>query len=479
MRFFFNFTNMEDRIYQRDESFRNKITTVNEEGNRKWLYPKKPNGKFTNYRTYTSYVLLIILFAIPWIKIDGEPFLMFNIISRKFVLFGQVFWPQDFHIFGLIMISMVIFIVLFTSVYGRIFCGWICPQTIFMESVYRKIEYLIDGDYKEQQHLKIQKWDLEKIGKRSLKYTLFYIIAVAISHTFLAYIIGSDGLLEIQKSPLDAHLGGFIAMLAFSLVFFFVFAWFREQVCLIVCPYGRLQGVLLDRNTLVVAYDYIRGEGRSKYRKDENRKEAGKGDCIDCHQCVDVCPTGIDIRNGTQLECINCTACIDVCDHIMEITNQPKGLIRIDSENAIAENKKNKFSIRSKAYTIFLLLLIVFISFLFKLRGGVETTILRTPGVIYQETENGQISNLYNVKVVNKSSAQLDLSFKLIDSKGKIKMVGQKDLIVKRGESNQQAFFIEIDKKELNQENTPLKIGIFDKDKMIEEEQTTFNGPAN
>ncbi len=462
----------------RDESFRNKITTVDEKGQRKWLYPKKPKGKFTNYRNYTSYFLLAVLFAIPWIKIDGEPFLMFNILTRKFVLFGQVFWPQDFHIFGLIMICLIVFVVLFTTIYGRIFCGWICPQTIFMEMVYRKIEYWIEGDYKEQQHLKKQPWNVQKVGKRGLKYTLFYIIALAISHTFLAYIVGSEELVKIQTSPVSEHLGGFIAILVFSLVFFFVFAWFREQVCLIVCPYGRLQGVMLDRNSLVVAYDYIRGEGRAKYRKGENRKEAEKGDCIDCNQCVNVCPTGIDIRNGTQLECINCTACMDACDYIMDNVGYDKGLIRIDSENAIAEGKRVKFSIRSKAYTVFLLLLVVIVIFLFKLRGGVETSILRTPGVMYQENESGTISNLFNLKVVNKSGNTLVLSFKLLNSDGTIKMVGQEVLTVKKGESNQQAFFVEIPKNELKQKNTSLKIGIFNNGNLIEEEETSFNGPV-
>jgi cytochrome c oxidase accessory protein FixG len=465
--------------YQRDDSFRNKITTVNEDGGRKWLYPKKPFGKFTNYRTYLSYLLLAILFGIPWIKIDGEPFLMFNVVSRKFVLFGQVFWPQDFHIFGLIMISMIIFVVLFTTVYGRVFCGWICPQTIFMEMVYRKIEYWIDGDYKEQQLLKKQPWNFDKISKRGFKYSLFYFIAVVIAHTFLSYIIGSDELLKIQKAPLKEHLGGFLALLGFSWVFFFVFVWFREQVCLIVCPYGRLQGVMLDRNSLVVAYDYIRGESRAKIKKNEDRKEAGKGDCIDCNQCVNVCPTGIDIRNGTQLECINCTACIDACDHMMESVKQPKGLIRLDSENAIAEGKRVKFSTRSKAYTVFLILLLVFIGFLFKLRGGVETTVLRTPGVMYQENENGTISNLFNVKVVNKSSGTLNLTFDLIDQKGVVKMVGQDTLVVKKGESSQQAFFIELDKKLITEKNTKLEIGIYDNGNLIEKEKTTFNGPVN
>ena len=224
----------------KEEAFRDTISTVDEQGKRKWLFPKKPKGKYTNYRTYLSYVLLLMLFGTPWVKIDGEPLLMINVITRKFVLFGQVFWPQDFYLFGLIMITLVIFIVLFTTVYGRVFCGWLCPQTIFMEMVYRKIEYWIDGDYKQQQRLKKQAWNGNKIWKRILKYSIFYVIALAISHTFLAYIIGADELIKVQTSPIQEHLGGFITIIGFSWVFFFVFAWFREQVCLIVCPYGRL-----------------------------------------------------------------------------------------------------------------------------------------------------------------------------------------------------------------------------------------------
>lgn len=472
---------MNSEEYQNHETFRDKITTVNEEGKRKWLYPKEPKGKFTNYRTYLSYFLLAILFAIPWIKIDDEPFLMFNILTRKFVLFGQVFWPQDFHIFGLIMIAMVIFITLFTTVYGRIFCGWICPQTIFMEVVYRKIEYWIDGNYKEQQLLKKQSWNFQKISKRGFKYILFYIIALAISNTFLAYVIGADELLKIQQSPINEHLGGFISTLIFSLIFFFVFAWFREQVCLIICPYGRLQGVMLDRNSLVVAYDYKRGEGengRSKIDKSEDRKIAGKGNCIDCYQCVDVCPTGIDIRNGTQLECINCTACMDACDYVMEKTGQEKGLIRIDSENAIANQTKTKFSIRSKAYTVLLLLLIVFVIYLFTLRGSLEASILRTPGMLFQEQEGGYITNLYNLNVVNKSNKELKLIFKLIGTKGNIQMVGNDILTVKKGESSQQAFFVKIHRNDLITKSTPIVIGVYNGTELLEQDDTNFLGPS-
>lgn len=439
---------MDDEIIQ-EEGFRDKISTVDDKGKRKWLYPKRPKGRYFNYRSLVSYVLLVILFAIPWIKIDGEPFFMLNIIERKFVMFGQVFWPQDFHLFVLIMICFVIFIVLFTTVFGRIFCGWVCPQTIFMEMIYRRIEYFIDGDAKQQIKLKNQDWNAEKIFKRVSKYTIFYGIALAISHTFLAYIIGSDELLKIQSEPFEKHTTGFMAIIIFSLVFFFVYAWFREQVCLIVCPYGRLQGVMLDRNSLVVTYDYIRGEDRGKINRKEERSQTSKGNCIDCNQCVDVCPTGIDIRNGTQLECINCTACMDACDFVMGKVGFEKGLIRIDSENAIAENKKVRFPTRTKAYTVVLIAILAVVVFLFTLRGNLEATILRTPGMLFQEQEGGFVTNLYNVKVFNKSRRDLDITFKLENYKGSIQMVGKENLEINRGESNEQAFFVKIHRDDL------------------------------
>ena len=464
-----------------EEAFRDTISTVDKEGKRKWLYPKKPKGKYFNYRNLLSYLLLILLFGTPWIKIGGEPLLMINIITRKFVLFGQVFWPQDFYLFGLIMITLVIFVVLFTTIYGRVFCGWLCPQTIFMEMVFRKIEYWIDGNNKQQERLKKQKWNANKIGKRILKYSIFYLIALAISHTFLAYIIGSDELIKIQSSPMKEHLGGFLTIIGFSWVFFFVYAWFREQVCLIVCPYGRLQGVMLDRNSLVVAYDYIRGErkeGRAKFKKYEDRLAIGKGDCIDCNQCVEVCPTGIDIRNGTQLECINCTACMDSCDFMMVKTGQEKGLIRLDSENAIASGSKNRITTRVKAYSAVLMLLIIFIFYLFTLRGSMETSILRTPGMLYQEQEGGFITNLYNVKVINKSNKELSLTFKLLNTNGSVEMVGNEILSVDKGESNQQAFFIKIHQDHLSVKKTPVIIGVYQNGKLMEEEETNFLGPS-
>ncbi|WP_339652267.1 cytochrome c oxidase accessory protein CcoG, partial [uncultured Salegentibacter sp.] len=404
-------------MLENQEKFRDKIATADDQGKRLWVFPKKPSGKFYEYRKYVSYVLLILLFAAPFVKINGNQFMMFNILERRFNIFGFPFWPQDFHIFVIMMVIGVVFIILFTVAFGRIFCGWFCPQTIFMEMVFRRIEYWIEGDRGKQMRLEKQKWDSEKIRKRSLKWFLFFVISFLIANVFLAYLIGSDRLIQyVTDGPLN-HLSTFISLLIFTAVFYFVFAWFREQVCVIACPYGRLQGVLLDNKSIVVAYDHKRGEkekGRAKFKKNENRAETGKGDCIDCFQCVQVCPTGIDIRNGTQLECINCTACIDACDSMMEAVDLPKGLIRYASEENIEKKAKFRFTPRLKGYSIVLgILTAVLVGMLF-IRSEVEARILRLPGQLYERKADNVVSNVFTYKLVNKTTADFeDIEFRL------------------------------------------------------------------
>lgn len=260
----------------KDESFRDRISTVDEKGKRKWIYPKYQTGKFHTLRQIFGYTLLLILFITPFIKYDGEPLFLLDVVHRKFILFGTVFYPQDFFYFGLLMITFVIFIALFTVVLGRLFCGWACPQTIFMELIYRKIEYLIEGDWKERMALDKQKVNFTKLWKKTLKHLLFYAVAFVISNLFLSYLIGIDALKKIATEPLSEHVAGFTTLIAFSLAFYGVFAFLREQVCTNICPYGRMQGVLLGKDTLVIAYDYIRGEPRAKFKKNENRKTSGK-----------------------------------------------------------------------------------------------------------------------------------------------------------------------------------------------------------
>lgn len=463
-----------------DESFRDSIGTLDAEGKRAWIYPKKPSGKYFTRRKIVSYLLLAFLFAAPLVKINGNQFLLFNVIDRKFSIFGFPFWPQDFYLIVISMIIGIVFVSLFTVAFGRIFCGWICPQTIFMEMVFRRIEYWIEGDRGAQMRLNRQEWNAEKIRKKGLKWFIFFVISFLIANIFLCYIQGSDKVLSMVKEGPGNHLGTFIALLIFTAVFYFVFTWFREQVCIIACPYGRMQSVLLDDKSVVVAYDYVRGEGekgRAKFRKNQNRAEEGFGDCIDCKQCVHVCPTGIDIRNGTQLECVNCTACIDECNHIMRSVNLPEGLIRYASETEISENKKFRFTPRMKGYTAVLgILSAVLIGLLF-LRSDVEATILRLPGQLF-EHKGENISNVYSYKIVNKTVKDFnDVHFKLVEPKGTITVVGKKEIFIPREDMAQGTLFIEINQYLLGEDKTKVEIEIYSGDKLIDKTTTNFLGP--
>lgn len=465
-----------------DEAFRDTIGTIDEGGNRKFIFPKKPSGKFYEYRKIVSYILLAILIANPFIKINGNQFMMFNVMERRFNIFGFPFWPQDFYLFVISMLVGIVFIILFTVVFGRIFCGWICPQTIFLEMVFRRIEYWVDGDRGAQSRLARQEWNAEKIRKRLIKWTLFFLISFGIANIFLAYLVGSDTLfLMIEEGPVKQS-GNFIALLIFTSVFYFVFVWFREQVCIIACPYGRLQGVLLDNKSINVAYDFVRGEketGRAKFNKKEERAATGKGDCIDCHQCVHVCPMGIDIRNGTQLECTNCTACIDECDSIMETVGLPKGLIRYASEDEIARKEPFKFTARMKGYTaVLFILLSVFVGMLF-LRTNVEAVILRLPGQLFQH-KGDKISNIYTYKIVNKTMKDYnDIHFELIDQKGAIKNVGKEHFKIQKEGISQGTLFIEINEALLESDKTKVKIGVYNGNELLETTTTNFLGPRS
>jgi len=466
-----------------EESFRDSIGTINEEGKRQWVYPKKPKGRYTNYRRLLSVFLIGFLVSAPFIKVHGNQFLLFNVLERRFHIFGAIFWPQDFHLLVISMIIGIIFVALFTVAFGRLFCGWVCPQTIFLEMIFRPIEYFIEGDRNAQIKLNKGPWTTEKVLKKASKWSIYFIISFAIANVFLAYLISSDRLLKyITEGPTE-HLGVLIPLLLFTGAFYFVFTWFREQVCIIACPYGRLQGVLLDNKSIVVAYDYKRGEaenGRKKFRKNEDRNALGHGDCIDCSQCVHVCPTGIDIRNGTQLECVNCTACIDECDTVMSKIGLPKGLIRYASEDEIQRNSPFKFTARMKGYTAVLGVLIVVLGVMLALRNAVEANVLRLPGQLYQRGEDGSISNVFTYKLINKTSEAIDsLNFKVLSADAEIKMVGQEQFRIEAGTLSEGTLFIKIDEAQLNSDKTKLKIGVFSGVNQIETTTTQFLAPKS
>ena len=455
------------------ENFRDRIATVDAEGKRKWVYARKPKGRFYNARTIVSLFFFALFLALPFVKVNGRPLFMFNIPEAKFIIFGKVFWPQDFVVFGVAMVTGILFIVLFTAAFGRLFCGWVCPQTNFMEMLFRRLEYMIEGDASEQQRRDKGPWNAEKIRIKTTKHVLFFLIAFVIANYFLAYIIGIDALFAIIREPVSQHVGGFLSLLIFSGIFYAVYAFFREQACTVVCPYGRLQSVLLDRNSVVVAYDYKRGEPRGKPKPDVTL-----GDCVDCFQCVRVCPTGIDIRNGTQMECVGCTACIDACDAIMVGMKRPKGLIRYASEAGIAEGKKLTYTGRMKFYTLVLVILAGLLTTLLVTRHNVDGTIVRAPGLLFQEVGEDSLSNLYSFKYRNKTLDDINLELRLENgSPGQIKLVTSNSILAKKEDIGSASFFIVLPRTAINARKTPLKLGLYQGEKKVADVETNFMGP--
>ncbi|SFC99033.1 cytochrome c oxidase accessory protein FixG [Flexibacter flexilis DSM 6793] len=468
----------DDEFWEDSEMYRDAISTVDANGKRIWLYPKKPTGDYTNKRIWFSGLLLIILFAVPFVSIHGRPLLRFNIFEREFIIFGNYFFPQDFIILAVAALVFFLFIALFTVVFGRLWCGWACPQTLFMEMVFRRIEYWIEGDANAQRKLDEAEWTTEKIWKKTAKHVIFALFSLIIGHLVMAYLIGWPKSIDLISQPPTAHLSGFIALMAFSTIFYVVFAKAREQVCVAICPYGRLQSVLLVKESIVVIYDFLRGEPRGKRQKNAPTVAPALGDCIDCKLCVQVCPTGIDIRNGTQLECVNCTACIDACDAVMDKIKQPRGLIRFDSQQGVTDNIKLTFTARIAAYTAVLVVLVGLEGFLLMGRSPIESTVLRVPGMLYQTTEKGMLTNLYNVQIVNKTPEDLVVEPKLKGFEGKISVVGQQKLEVKQGKTLDVVMFIELNPKDLHAVKTKLDIDFYANGKLLESSSTNFMAPA-
>ncbi|HLW19954.1 MAG TPA: cytochrome c oxidase accessory protein CcoG [Cyclobacteriaceae bacterium] len=472
--------NKDIEILYQNEGFRDSIGTVQEDGKRKWIYPRKVKGKYYNWRSYLSYVLLAVLFAGPFLKIDGQPFLLLNFFERKFVIFGAVFWPQDTYLLIFMLLIFVVFIILFTVVFGRVFCGWFCPQTLFMEMVFRKVEYWIEGDANQQRKLNAMPWNREKILKKTGKMGIFIFISLLIGHTVMAYIIGIENTLEIITHSPTENMAGFLGLMAFSGIFLFVFSWFREQACIVVCPYGRLQGVLLDNNSMNVIYDYVRGEPRGRIKKNPvaTLEEPPKGDCIDCTLCVQVCPTGIDIRNGIQMECVNCTACMDACDDVMIKVNRPTGLIRLDSEKGVREGTQRLITPRVKGYSFVLLILFgIFVSLLVT-RSDLAATVTRFRGMTYQEREGGQVSNLYEVSFINKTFENQKVELRPESEAYKIEVVGHDNWLLEGQAKFEGRFFIVRDQEDIKTNQEEIKLFLLQNGEVIDEIKTSFVGPV-
>ncbi|MDF3131012.1 cytochrome c oxidase accessory protein CcoG [Kiritimatiellaeota bacterium B1221] len=472
------------------ESFRDSIPTVDAAGKRVWMYPRKPpTGKnsspdapdFFKLRTWVSWILLVILVTGPFIKIAGNPLLMMNIGEGKFSIFGIMFWPQDFYLFALAMITGFVMIAFFTAAWGRIWCGWLCPQTVLMEMVFRKIEYAIEGDAREQKKLNEAPWTQDKITKKAIKHGIFFGLSFVVANLLLGYIIGGEALLDLISESPTKHTGGFFALLLFTGLFYSIFARFREQACTFVCPYGRFQSVLLDENTMVVAYDHVRGEKRARKLKGESWEERlsiGKGDCVDCNLCVTVCPTGIDIRNGTQMECVNCTNCIDACNSVMHKMKRNPGLIRFASMNQIeGKTKKRVFTPRLKAYAILMAALLVLLTGLLIARDSVEITMLRVRGTTFQVMPDGKVTNMFEARFMNKTGRKMDGSLKLLNVEGELLYSDQHMQMNPQEEANT-IVVITLAPDQLRGKETRVTLGLMVDEKVVDTHTTNFLAPG-
>ncbi|MBL7787446.1 MAG: cytochrome c oxidase accessory protein CcoG [Chitinophagales bacterium] len=456
------------------KTYRDRVSTVTEKGNRNWVYAQKPEGSFYSIREKLAWLYLAVFFILPFIKVNDMPFFMVNVVEGKFILFSKIFWPQDFFIFAIGMITFIIFIALFTVAYGRLFCGWACPQTIFMEFVFRRIEWLIEGSPTQQKKLNESEWTTEKIIKKVSKHLLFFTFSFLIANTFLSYILGVDRVWAIINEPISQHIGLLLGMLFFTVMFYGVFAFVRDLVCTTICPYGRLQSVMLDKDTMQISYDYQRGEPRGKMTKNQER---AFGDCIDCKKCVHVCPTNIDIRNGIQMECVGCTACVDACNNVMQKLNLPPGLIRYASENEIHTGQKTGFNTRTKAYTVLLSLLFLFMLGLLITRKPVDTYIARVKGQLFQETEDNKISNLFEAKIINKTNKDIPVDLKLEGIDGTVRLVGNQHVVLKKEAVNDLTFFVDIPKANVISRSNNIAIGVYKEGEKIQTVKTKFLGP--
>ncbi len=386
------------------------VTTINEDGSRFMLHPADVGGTFTWARRLTALVLLFVYAGLPWIQINGYPAVFFDVWERRFHLFGLTFVAQDGFLAFFMVTGLGFTLFFLTSLFGRIWCGWTCPYTVFLEHVFRRIERALDGDAASRRRLDAAPWTAAKVARRILKHGIYLLAAAAIAHLFLSYFVSLPRLYTYMgQSPL-AHLQAFAVVSFLTAALYFCFSWFREQFCIILCPYGRLQSALTDDNTLVIGYDERRGEPRG------HRSEKGAGDCVDCWRCVQVCPTGIDIRNGLQLECIGCAACIDACDAIMAKVNRPTRLIRYDSLNGLRGGKTRFLRPRIYVYAILFLLGAAMFAFALGRVKSINASVVRKAGIQLPYTvAGGFVRNFYDVRLLTKRNTVTEFSVTVHD----------------------------------------------------------------
>jgi cytochrome c oxidase accessory protein FixG len=451
-----------------------RLSTTDEHGHRIYVHPEKVKGKWRDLRTYFYSFLTAIYLFLPWIHMGGKQIVRLDILHREFHFFGYTFYGHDAPLLIFILLGFTLSFAIISSLWGRVWCGWACPQTVFIDLIFRRIDRLVEGNSIKQTKLDQMPWNKEKITKRSVKWFLFTIVSLHLAHTFLGYFWGTRELLLITLENPTAHLTEFFTMLFITGIILFDFGWFREQFCLIACPYGRIQSVAMDEDSLVVGYDFNRGEPR----KGQVLEGQTQGDCVNCYQCVRVCPTGIDIRRGTQLECIHCTMCIDACDDIMKRLKKPTGLIRYTTENELNKKPARKINPRIIIYSV--LLLVVIVGFIYSLinLNKLKIHMVRGSTTPFQTLVHNQ-----GVEVINHYKAIVHhyeddhQKVELVSTNDKVKLVTPLNPVELKKGVNKINIFFKFDKAQLTEGNLKYKFHVNDGKKVLKEVEVNLVGP--
>ncbi len=416
------------------------LTSVNEDGSRYFLHPADVKGKFTLWRRVFGALLLAIYVLLPWIPIGGFPAVFLDLAERRFHFFGLTFLAEDLWIGFFLLTGLGFSLFYVTALFGRLWCGWACPYTVFLEHIYRRIERLVDGDSSKRKKLDAAPWTNSKIVRRVIKHSLYVLVSLILAHIFISYFISIPRLYEYMGQSPANNAKAFGVMLFLTGALYFSFSWFREQFCIILCPYGRIQSALTDDDTVIIGYDAKRGEPRGK------KSDSNAGDCINCSRCVQVCPTGIDIRNGLQLECIGCAGCIDACNEVMDKTERPRGLIRYDSLNGFAGGKKRYFRPRIFLYTGFLALGATVLSLFLTTLHSAKVELIRMTGQPYYVDDSG-VRNQYRLQLVTKQTEPTVFTLKLTGlPEGAIILGLDKTVTVKPGEESMKTLLVQVPK---------------------------------
>jgi cytochrome c oxidase accessory protein FixG len=415
------------------------LSTLNVDGSRRWIRPKPSPGGWWRRRRTVAWVLMAVFLGLPYLRLGGRPVVLLDLPRREFTLLGVTFLPTETLLFMLMFMAAGIGIFLATALFGRVWCGWACPQTVWMEFVFRPIERWLEGGYLGSRRLDARGG---LAPRRLLKFALYLVIAAVLAHTFLAYFVGVEALARwVRRSPVE-HPVSFLVMLGTTVAVFLDFAWFREQTCLVACPYGRLQSVLLDRDSLIVTYDPVRGEPRAKGTK---VRAADSGDCIDCALCVQTCPTGIDIRDGLQMECLHCTQCADACDAVMARIGRPPGLIRYGSRTEIEERRPRRaLRWRTGLYPVALAAVLALFGWQLSHRADAEVTVLRGTGAPFTVQADGRVVNPIRIKVTNRASRDHAFRLALAGADGATLVAPVNPLPVPAGATRTAAVFVMI-----------------------------------